>query len=133
MKRAPNKPAYGAPCNRCGECCKARLCQVGAALFTQGGPCPALIEQGDAYACGLVQAPQAYALVRSLIYGPEALSAAASLLIGTALGCDALLIDEPTDDRFDDLLRQDTTRRTADIRAALALWCEPLPHEYGEA
>lgn len=56
---APEKPAYGAPCNRCGICCAAEPCPVGRLRFLQRkGPCPALLWDGGAYACALVAAPE---------------------------------------------------------------------------
>ena len=40
----PPKPKYGAPCNGCGLCCAAQLCEIGKMAFGEDGPlpCPAL-------------------------------------------------------------------------------------------
>lgn len=38
-----SKPAFGAPCNGCGFCCKAIPCRVARDLIgAREGPCPAL-------------------------------------------------------------------------------------------
>ena len=58
-RAAPEKPAFGAPCNRCGVCCAAEPCPIGRLLFARRhGHCPALQWDGSAYACGLIVAPE---------------------------------------------------------------------------
>lgn len=100
------KPAHGAPCNRCGLCCIASLCPVARALFKRDahpGPCPALQKAGGdgTYACGVVASPGRYVSIeRYAMYGREALSAAAALLIGSGTGCDARFNGEPADESF---------------------------------
>jgi hypothetical protein len=75
------KPAYGSPCNRCGECCKRYPCPVGQALFRQKtGPCPALQPSGE---CGL------------MLVEDERLREAARVIIGAGTGCDAQFVGEP--------------------------------------
>lgn len=54
---APEKPPFGAPCNGCGVCCIAELCQIGSAAFGDiPGPCPALQFHHGRFWCGLVLA-----------------------------------------------------------------------------
>lgn len=49
------KPAHGSPCNRCGLCCVATLCDLGNQVFRKtAGPCPALAFDGDQACCRLV-------------------------------------------------------------------------------
>ena len=58
---APEKPAYGQACNRCGVCCAAEPCPIGRLAFRQWrGSCPALSWEGQHYACGLVTQPDRY-------------------------------------------------------------------------
>jgi len=60
---APDKPAFGAPCNGCGVCCLAAPCPVSAALLRhRENACPALVwqEQGQLYRCGMLQHPAQY-------------------------------------------------------------------------
>lgn len=43
MQILPDKPKYREPCNGCGQCCAAQLCEVGKMLFREDElPCPAL-------------------------------------------------------------------------------------------
>lgn len=49
------KPLYGEPCNGCGVCCLSELCPPAVSVFGMiAGPCPALVNVGDRYVCGLV-------------------------------------------------------------------------------
>src|SRR6266536_4208581 len=57
------KPPHGSPCNRCGLCCMATICNLGQHVFSRAeypGPCPALEKVGDEYVCGLVAQPRAF-------------------------------------------------------------------------
>lgn len=96
-RQAPAKPAYGAPCNRCGVCCTAEPCPAGILLFHQRrGRCPALIWTGDAYACRLVTEPD-----QALRWLPKWLDKTASRCfarwIAAGKGCDcAYDCDQPT-------------------------------------
>lgn len=97
------KPAHGQPCNRCGLCCMAVVCPVGAAVLKrEQGPCPALDKLPDGtFACGLVAHPHLYAGARRLMLeGPRALSEAAAILVGSGTGCDARFNGEPADQSF---------------------------------
>lgn len=47
---APLKPAYGAPCNGCGACCRAVPCRMARDLVGAfDAPCPALEHDGARY------------------------------------------------------------------------------------
>lgn len=96
----PDKPPYGSPkCNGCGQCCLEKLCVLGMRVFKQvDGPCPALIDAGDRYGCGLVLHPERFAPVRAALNGRVRLTEAAMLLIGTGIGCDAQMPGEPDAD-----------------------------------
>jgi hypothetical protein len=92
------KPAYGSPCNNCGQCCRSELCPLGHELFgTWEGPCPAHERTADGFGCGLVLNPQRYRPARALARGRTALSQAAVRLIGAGAGCDALAEGERPD------------------------------------
>ena len=56
-----NKPKYGEPCNRCGECCRLELCFLANVVF-EGcpAPCPALEYHDGLFACGLIIRPDFY-------------------------------------------------------------------------
>jgi hypothetical protein len=90
------KPPYGSPCNNCGICCREGICRTGSLVMgAVPAPCPALIEDGDDYLCGLMTRPQDYAPVRTRIEGPERMRAAAKLLIGAGTHCCARYEHEP--------------------------------------
>lgn len=92
----PEKPPYGHPvCNGCGRCCQEELCPLASFVFLQiEGPCPALEDVGDRFSCGLVNHPEQYAPFRSAAMGRNALSRAATLMIGVGVGCDGQLESE---------------------------------------
>ena len=57
------KPAFRAPCNRCGECCKAGPCALAIDLLqaVEDWICPALeIEEDGRFSCGLYKRPMHY-------------------------------------------------------------------------
>lgn len=55
---APEKPAYGDPCNGCGFCCAAEPCAIaGEFLGATEGPCPALEFDQGRFWCGMVRDP----------------------------------------------------------------------------
>lgn len=55
------KPKYGEACNRCGECCRQELCEVGQLTFLgESAPCPALEWDGTQFGCGMVLHPERY-------------------------------------------------------------------------
>ena len=71
-REAPDKPAYGAPCNGCGVCCAAELCPLGRLVYRRkAGPCPALIwkpEDGRHF-CGLATGPLSFLTRRWIAAG----------------------------------------------------------------
>jgi hypothetical protein len=88
------KPEIGAPCNKCGLCCKLQVCSTGsfAMLLVDEygdrvpGPCPALITDGEGFLCGLIARPKEF-----LPGNPERLMnlrAAFAILVGADTGCD---------------------------------------------
>lgn len=118
------KPAYGTPCNNCGDCCRESLCPLGTRLFNQAsGPCPALEADGERGVCGLVAHPARYAPVRAAICGPARLIEAALLLIGAGHGCDAQLQNEPRAPKaYYRTLRQAAIYARPRVPAALSAW-----------
>lgn len=95
----PSKPAYGAPCNNCGQCCEDQLCPLGQIHFKRlHGPCPALGFVGDVSSCGLVADPRRFAPVKTAVRGVSSMRDGAILLIGAGHGCDARLEHEPEDE-----------------------------------
>lgn len=61
------KPKFGEPCNRCGECCRHELCEVAMFVFRPHeddyvGPCPALELEGvgPETRCGMLTRPELY-------------------------------------------------------------------------
>lgn len=96
-----DKPPQGKPCNGCGLCCIAEVCDLGKEL---GGEerCRALISLGTGrFACGLVADPYRFLPPERLTswrvidqlapggQGEEALKAHFAGLLGTGRGCDA--------------------------------------------
>lgn len=53
---APQKPAYGDPCNGCGFCCLAEPCVLAEEFIgAKEGACPALEWDQGRYWCGLLR------------------------------------------------------------------------------
>jgi hypothetical protein len=78
------KPRHGDPCNRCGLCCYASLCDVARAIHgDRRGPCPELQWDADGSRCGLIE--------RSTGEARED----AKLLLNSGGGCDMILRGEP--------------------------------------
>jgi len=83
------KPRHGDPCNRCGLCCYASLCDVAYTIHgTRTGPCPELQWDADGSRCGLIE--------RSTGEARED----AKLLINSGNGCDMLLRGEQRNHRY---------------------------------
>jgi hypothetical protein len=114
------KPKHGAPCNRCGLCCRATLCQLAQCIFARPaypGPCPALRKQGDNYHCDIVANPRAYS------EGPaDKLRDAARIIIGAGAGCEARFNGEPADRAFYRKIEQWDREHAAEIAAARKIW-----------
>ena len=83
LDRAPEKARKGEPCNGCGFCCAAEVCEVGLRMFgrDQSAPCPALNFHGGRFWCGLVKAADEMGMGDSL-----------RLVLGVGFGCDS---DDP--------------------------------------
>ena len=105
------KPKHGAQCNRCGACCYASLCDLGAEVHRRRtGPCPSLVMVNGLSSCGLIEG------------STGALRDAAKLLINSSMGCDMKLTSEPRD--FEYTARCDALDRANRDRLAAArrLW-----------
>lgn len=86
---APYKAKKGQPCNGCGYCCAAEVCEVGLAMFgeNQPAPCPAMEfdESGRRFNCGVVR----MAGEISPMY-----AAYLKLKLGIGMGCDSNDLEE---------------------------------------
>jgi hypothetical protein len=82
MDRAPEKPAFGSPCNGCGLCCALEVCKVGVVVFGKdvAAPCPAMQFESGRFRCGVVQMSDA-------LGGPGAILLRQQM--GIAHGCDS--------------------------------------------
>lgn len=117
------KPAFGQPCNRCGLCCIAEACVLGAAVFNQlDGPCPALETNGTDYSCGLVARPAHYAPAQTAARGEELLRDAARLITGQAMGCDCRDPDGPGNPAYDEFLSCARQKIAHVFHALIFLW-----------
>lgn len=116
------KPPHGQPCNSCGTCCRIALCPLATHLFDRiAGPCPAIERDGQQQVCGLVRNPGNYAVSLTMIHGRTKMSAAAALLIGAGVGCDALEFGEKPDFDFSIKLRRSAPPKHK-VDAAMARW-----------
>ena len=96
------KPAYGTPCNHCGQCCLESVCSIGAMVLDRSwgdieeGPCPALRWHGNESRCGLVVDPLAYAHPKAPgRTAPSRLSAAVKAIENMGYGCTMRFWNEP--------------------------------------
>jgi hypothetical protein len=98
---APPKPAWGEPCNGCGQCCLVEPCPLGMVVsLKRQGACDALRwNEGDRrYVCGLVAQPAEVLGPRWRWLSPL-MSRLARRWISAGSGCDAWLESEPPDSR----------------------------------
>ena len=117
------KPRHGQPCNSCGLCCVATLCPLGRSVFNRTtGPCPALSYKDGRSQCGLIVQPMTFARVRALTHGVAKVAAAAVLLIGAGLGCDARFNGEQPDEAFYGRLRIWDRENRSKTNAAKRIW-----------
>ena len=117
------KPPHGTPCNRCGGCCMATLCPLGRHIFkTELGPCPALSFDTDGSRCGMIDEPMKFARIGVLQFGFEAMRAAARLLIGSGLGCDARFNGEIPNQKFYEKMHDWDRRNTGPVNRAKRMW-----------
>lgn len=96
-----DKPVYGDPCNGCGVCCIAKVCELGEALGDDQN-CKALIQNTDrSFSCGLVVDPYRFISEESLAVwkavdamsdgnaGEQALRESNAQALGAGRGCDS--------------------------------------------
>ncbi|HEJ2342222.1 TPA: hypothetical protein ACWLUJ_005739 [Pseudomonas aeruginosa] len=96
-----DKPVEGDPCNGCGLCCVAQVCDLGLALGDDRN-CRALIQNEDfTFSCGLVVDPYRFLADKDLEAwlaidrvsggnaGEEALKQMNAEALGAGRGCDA--------------------------------------------
>lgn len=105
------KPPHGSPCNGCGLCCMAMLCDLAMHVFAlpQLGRCPALVQTSeDTFACGLT------------LIGTAEKRKAALTLIGSGDGCDARFNGEPRNEEFYKTL--DAKDDSSEMRKAREIW-----------
>ena len=77
------KPAFKAPCNRCGYCCAMERCLISIWAFGEGpGPCPGLEFDGSQARCGV------------LVAAPAFIQTKIAFALGLGTGCDS-----PDDDQ----------------------------------
>lgn len=94
------KPTHGKPCNGCGLCCMAQVCDLGLTLGDDQH-CKALIHEGQGrFSCGLVADPYRYLPPESIEgwlaidrlspgSGESALKAMNAEALGAGKGCDS--------------------------------------------
>ena len=123
------KPPHGQPCNNCGLCCMATLCDLGRAIFPHAprvSKCPALYRTSrDTYACGVVMHPAVFAPpeVRDAEgMTTDKLRAAALIVVRAGQGCDARFNGEPRNTIFDIALDRLDAANADKIKAARELW-----------
>lgn len=88
------KPRFGLPCNGCGQCCQRATCPLGAITLRRSlaGPCPALLKEGEGFACGLVKDPRRFIRIPVSV---KVWRRAVLPLLGAGLGCDLADDDMP--------------------------------------
>lgn len=61
-ERAPDKPAFGSPCNGCGLCCAAEPCAIAREFIgaAEDAPCPAMEFEAGRFWCGMIRRPGHY-------------------------------------------------------------------------
>ena len=118
------KPPHGHACTRCGVCCIASICPLGAHVFRRRrGPCPALLIDDERNAsCGLVVEPQKYATRRVLMWGLKTMSDAAAMLVGAGTGCDARINGEQANEPFYQKLRIWDRKNKDTVALAKKIW-----------
>lgn len=135
MSMSIEKPPHGSPCNQCGMCCKISLCQLASDLvaprrrqgFEVPGPCPFLEAGTDGRsACGLATHPATYFPVKAKAEGNARLVRATTELIGSGLGCDSILGDEPENIGFNEALLELQSEHRETIRGAQRVWGIPV-------
>lgn len=82
LPTAPEKPAFGEPCNGCGFCCASEVCEVGRAMFgsDQPAPCPAMTFKSGRFLCGAIAMADDMGADHGLLL---------RLKMGIGIGCDS--------------------------------------------
>ena len=76
----PDKPPFGLPCNGCGYCCAAELCQIGIAIHGDiPAPCPSMEWEDSRFRCGAIRLADS-----DIKYG-----LLVRMALGIGLGCDS--------------------------------------------
>lgn len=91
---APPKPKKGQPCNGCGFCCAAELCDLAIDRGFQSAPCPAMEFFSGRFWCGLASNPMRY-IPGVKEFAVEAIRALVADGLGFGHGCDT---DDPDED-----------------------------------
>ena|SRR5215213_522630 len=91
MTIKPAKPLYGDPCNGCGLCCLSEQCPISLDMFGDVGICPALVDEGERWSCGLIVKPELF-----FHHLPDEISRLTAMLLGQE-GCDS--VNGPADRR----------------------------------
>lgn len=123
---APEKPAYGSPCNGCGLCCIAEQCPIGELLLGPHRICPALMDVGSAFVCGLMTNPELFYKNGTDPERLRGIGKSVGLLLGAGRGCDAHLITEP--EPTPEISERMRGERTTESNAAIATIVSSIPH-----
>jgi hypothetical protein len=115
MPDRPIKPVYGAPCNGCGLCCIVEQCPISVDLFGQRPRCPALIDEGGPYSCGLISRPRDYFVDELASYCRDRIA----IILGAGEGCDSVA-NEADQAASDALPPGEEDRIVARVRSRLA-------------
>ncbi len=130
-----NKPAHGQPCNNCGLCCRAILCDLAQHVFKRNaalhhagfpnqnpmGPCPAIEHKDGKQLCGLMTNPAKYKPEITEAEAP-AYSEATRYLLAAGTGCTARFNGEPADRAFYSQLEEWDRMNWDDVVTAQKLW-----------
>lgn len=118
------KPPHGSPCNRCGLCCAASLCDIAQMTFRRPetpGPCPALLGSPGNASCGIVEDPARFAPRHVARHGAARTREAALILINAGHGCD-MRINGECNDAYLMTMDEHDARNRSKIDAATELW-----------
>jgi hypothetical protein len=75
-RKPPEKPSFGSPCNGCGLCCAAQICQPGSTALGlkdaddgdhPPGPCPLMRWHDGRFWCGLLETERAPGTILTLV------------------------------------------------------------------
>lgn len=89
---APEKPAYGQPCNGCGLCCAAEPCAVAVEFLGETeGPCRAMEFEAGRFWCGMVRNPGKHIGLDDFAANAirESVGKLVAHMLGVGRGCDS--------------------------------------------